>query len=174
MPLNLEDKKAIVAEVAEKAALAKLVIALEYRGLSVEKLSQFRMKARKEMYVRVIRNTLARRAVSDTDFACLQEHLTGPLMLVFAMNEPGDAARIVRDYVKENETCQVKLIAMNGKLLDAGQLSAVADLPTREQAISMLLSVMQAPISKFVRTASETYAQFVRVMGQVSDKKQAN
>jgi len=172
--LRLEDKKVIVAEVAEVAAKAHSAVAAEYRGLTVAEMTELRANARKAgVYMRVVRNTLARRALENTDFSCMQEVLVGPLVLAFSKEDPGAAARLMRDFAKAHEKLIVKALSISGKLLPASQIDALANLPTREQALALLLSVMKAPITQFVRTVREPVAQFVRVAAAVRDKKQA-
>lgn len=174
MALRLEDKKVIVAEVAEVASRSLSALAGYYRGLTVTQLNGLRANARKNnVYMRVVPNTLASRALEDTEFSCLDEALVGPVVLMFSMEDPGAAARLVRDFVKTNEKFEVRAIALGGKLLPAKHLEAVASLPTRDQAISMLMSVMQAPVTKLVRTLAEPYAMLVRTVAAVRDKKQA-
>lgn len=175
MVLRIEDKKAIVAEVESVASQALSAVAVEYRGLSVDEMTELRSTARKAgVYLRVVRNTLARRALVNTEFACMQEILVGPILLAFSQADPGAAARIMRDFAKDHEKLVVKGLSISGKLLPAEALASLANLPTRDQALSMLLSVMQAPITKFVRTLAEPHAQFVRVLAAVRDQKQSN
>jgi len=172
--LNLEQKKAIVAEVADVATNAQAAIAAEYRGLSVTEMTELRANARKEgVYLRVVRNTLARRAVEGTDYACLQEVLVGPIVLAFSGEDPASAARLIRDFTKEHEQLVVKAVALGGRLMDAAELIRLADMPTREQAIAMLMGVMQAPTTKFVRTLAEPANKLARVLAAVRDQKQA-
>lgn len=172
--LRLEDKKVIVAEVAEVAARSLSALAAYYRGLTVTQLNTLRADARKNnVYMRVVPNTLACRALEETDFACLKEAMVGPVVLMFSLEDPGAAARLVREFVKANEKFEVRALALGGKLLPAKQLEAVAQLPTRDQGISMLMSVMQAPVTKLVRTLAEPYAMLVRTVAAVRDKKQA-
>lgn len=174
MALNLEQKKAIVAEVAEVASKAYSAVAAEYRGLSVDDLTLLRREARANgVYLRVIKNTLARRAVEGTDFACMQGGLTGPLLLAFSMEDPGAAARVIKDFVKGHERLVVKLVSVSGKLLGPGDLEALAKLPTRDQAISLLMSVMKAPIQKLAGTLNEVPGKLVRTIAAVRDAKQA-
>lgn len=174
MALKLEDKKAIVAEVAEVASTAASAVAAEYRGLTVSELTDLRVKARQtDVYTRIVRNTLARRAVQETEFACLQESLTGPLILMFSRKDPGAVARLARDFSKANEKFTVKALALGGRLLDPKELKAVADLPTKEQAIAMLMSVLKAPVTKLVRTLAEPTTMLVRGVAAVRDQKQA-
>jgi len=173
--LKLEGKKAIVAEVAAVAATALSAVAADYRGLTVEAMTILRSKAREEgIYLRVVRNTLARRALQDTDFACLADVLKGPLFLAFSMQEPAAAAKLLRDMAKKYENLRVKALVMNGKLLGSDQLEMVADLPSKDQAIAMLLSVMQAPLTRLVRTLVEPSAKVARVVAQIRDKKQTD
>jgi len=153
MALNLEDKKALVAEVAEIAAKAQSVVAAEYRGLSVGQMTDLRAKARKSgVHVRVVKNTLARKALAGTSFESVGPKLKGPLVLAFSNDDPGAAARVVKDFAKTNEKLVATLVSLGGQVLPAGDLDRVASLPTREQALSMLLGVMKAPIQKFVST----------------------
>lgn len=174
MALRLEDKKAVVAEVAQVAGKSLSALAAYYRGLTVAELNGLRAGARKNnVYMRVVPNNLASRALEDTDFACMQEVLVGPVVLLFSLEDPGAAARLVRDFVKANEKFEVRGLALGGKLLAGSQLETVAKLPTRDQGISMLMSVMQAPVTKLVRTLAEPYAMLVRTVAAVRDKKQA-
>jgi large subunit ribosomal protein L10 len=174
MALTLEQKKAVVAEVAEVAKDAHSAIGAEYRGLTVDELTALRAKAREaNVYLRVVKNTLAKRAVEGTDFACLQSALQGPLVLAFSLEEPGSAARLINDYAKENSKLVVKLVAFGGQLLDAGEIKRLASLPTREQALSMLMAVMRAPMDKFARTLNEVPGKLVRTLAAVRDAKDA-
>jgi large subunit ribosomal protein L10 len=174
MALNMAEKQAIVAEVADIAASAHSAIAAEYRGLTVEAMTRLRAEARKNgVYLRVVKNTLARRAVAGTEFECMQEGLTGPLVLAFSQEDPGAAARVIKDFVKDNKQMVVKLVAIGGKLLPATDLEALAKMPTREQAISMLMAVMKAPIQKLARTLNEVPGKLVRTLAAVRDAKEA-
>jgi large subunit ribosomal protein L10 len=174
MGLNLEQKQAIVADLAEVASKAHSGIAAEYAGLSVAAMTSLRKEARSQgVYLRVVRNTLARRALENTDFACMRDGLVGPLVLAFSLDEPGAGARILSQFAKTNDRLSVKLVALGGKLLPPTSLDAVANLPTRLDAISILMGVMKAPISKFVRTVAEPHARLVRTVGAIRDKKQA-
>ncbi len=174
MPLKLADKQAIVAEVAEIAANAQSAIVSEYRGMTVAEMTALRVKAREaDVSVRVVRNTLARRAMADTGYACLQETLIGPVVLAFSKDEPGAAARVLKDFAKTNKKLVVKGIALNGKLLAASDLDKLAKMPTYDEAISQLMSVMQGPITKFVRTLAEPHAKLVRTVAAIRDTKTA-
>lgn len=173
MTLNLDGKKAIVAEVAEVAQNATSVVAAEYSGLTVGQLTALRKSAREAgVYMRVVRNTLARRAFEGTKFACMDPALVGPLVLAFSKEDPGAAARIIKDFAKKFEKLQVKALSIDGALLAGSELNRLANLPTRDQAIAQLMSVMNAPITKFVRTLAEPHAQLVRVVAAIRDKKQ--
>lgn len=174
MALNLEQKKAIVAEVADVASSAYSAIAAEYRGLSVGQMTELRKQARNNgVYLRVIKNTLARRAVENTEFECMSEGLTGPLVLAFSQEDPGAAARVIKDFVKANKALEVKLVAIGGKLLGPEDLETLAKMPTYEQAISMLMSVMKAPVQKLAATLNEVPSKLVRTIAAIRDAKEA-
>ena len=174
MALRLEEKKAIVSEVAEVATDAHSAIAAEYRGLSVGELTELRSKARQQgVYLRVVKNTLAKRALEGTPYECMRDSLVGPLMLAFSQEDPGSAARLVKEFTKENDLLAVKVISIGGEILDASELTKLSKLPTKEQAISMMMAVMKAPIEKFVRTLAEPHAKLVRTVTAVRDQKQA-
>lgn len=174
MALNLEDKKAIVAEVSAVAKNSISAATADYRGLTVGEMTKLRSNARQAgVYVRVVRNTLAKRALEGTEFECMNEELTGPLVFAFAEDEPSAAARLIRDFVKEHENLKVKSLAVGGKLYSAANLDAVAKLPTKDEAISQLMSVMQAPIAKFVRTLAEPQAKLVRTLAAIRDQKES-
>ncbi|MEJ2060755.1 MAG: 50S ribosomal protein L10 [Gammaproteobacteria bacterium] len=174
MALTLEDKKQVVSEVAAVAANAHSAVAAEYRGLSVEALTELRAKARDGgVYMRVVKNTLARRAVEGTDFECMSEGMVGPLLYAFSQEDPGAAARVIKDFVKENEALKVKLVSIGGQMFAASELERLASLPTRDQALSLLMAVMKAPIEKFARTVNEVPGKLVRTVAAVRDQKQA-
>lgn len=174
MALKLEDKKAIIAEVADVAAKAVSAVAADYRGLTVTEMTELRAKARKNgIYLRVVRNTLAKRAVADTDFACMQEALVGPVFLAFSCEDPGAVARLLKDAMRDYEKIKVCALALGGKLLNVGDIETIAKLPTRDQSLVLLLSVMSAPITKLVRTMAEPYAMLVRTVAAIRDKKAA-
>lgn len=174
MALGLEDKKAIVAEVKETATNALSVVIADARGVSVADLTALRKQAREnKVAMRVVRNTLARRAVEGTAFECIAPALVGPSLLAFSMEDPGAAARIFKDFAKQVEAFEVKALAASGRLMGPEQIDVLASLPTRDQAISMLMSVMQAPVAKFVRTINEVPGKLVRTLAAVRDQKQA-
>ncbi len=174
MALRFEDKQALVAEVHAVAATAQSVVAAEYRGLTVAKLTDLRAKARNTgVYLRVVKNTLARKAVEGTQFECIGSKLKGPLVLAFSQNDPGAAARLVKAFAKDNDKLVTTLVSLGGALLTAKDLDRVASLPTRDQALSMLLGTLKAPITKFVATVAAPHAKLVRTIAAVKDKKQA-
>ncbi len=163
----------MVTEVAEVARGALSAIAAEYRGLSVAEMTNLRINARNAgVYIRVVRNTLARRAFEGTELACMNDGLSGPLILAFSREEPGSAARVMRDYAKENDKLVIKLVSFGGKLLETSDVGRLADLPTKDESISQLMSVMMAPIAKLVRTLAEPQAKLVRTLAAVRDQKQ--
>lgn len=174
MALSLEEKKAVVSEVAEVAAVAHSAVAAEYRGLTVGEMTELRAKARDGgVYLRVVKNTLARRAVEGTDFECMQAGLSGPLLLAFSREEPGAAARLMKDFAKDHDKLVPRLVSFGGQMLSASDLDRLAKMPTRDQAISMLMSVMKAPVEKFVRTLNEVPGKLVRTVAAVRDQKQS-
>jgi large subunit ribosomal protein L10 len=173
MPLRLEDKKALVAEVNVVAANAYSALAAEYRGLTVTQMTELRKEARESgVYMRVVKNTLARRAIVGTEFECLSEILNGPVLLAFSQEDPGAAARVVKKFAKENDKLVTVGLAISGKLLPATDLDRLASLPNLEQALGMLAGVIQAPITKLVRTLAEPHAKMARTFAAVRDQKQ--
>jgi large subunit ribosomal protein L10 len=172
--LTLAEKQAVVAEVAEVAASAHSAVAAEYAGLTVAQMTNLRKAAREAgVYLRVVKNTLARRALENTSFACMTDSLVGPLILAFSQEDLGSAARVVSDFSKTNEKLVVRLVALGGKLLPAEAVEQVAKLPTRDEALSMLAGVMLAPVVKLVRTLNEPHAKLVRTIDAVRNQKQA-
>lgn len=174
MALNFEQKKAVVAEMSHVARSALAAVAAEYRGLTVAEMTDLRVKARETgVFVKVAKNTLVRRAVEGTEYECLQKALSGPLLFAFSMEDPGAAARLVKDYAKDHDKLITRLVAIGGQLYDASELERLSKLPTYEQAIATLMAVMKAPIGKFVRTLAEPHAKLVRTIAAVRDAKQA-
>ncbi len=174
MAIRLEDKKQIVSEVNEAANNALSAVLADYRGVTVSSLTSLRKKAREEgVYLRVVRNTLLKRTVDGTQYECIREVLTGPTILAFSMEDPGAAARVLKDFAKENEKFEVKALSVGGKLLGADQIDALAKLPTYDQAVSMLMSVMLAPVTKLVQTFNEVPTKVTRAVAAVRDQKQA-
>ena len=165
MGLTLEQKQSVVAEVNAVAAAAPAAVAAEYKGLNVAEMTALRRSARDAgIYLRVVRNTLARRALEGTRFECMRETLSGPLLLAFSNEEPGSAAKVIRDFAEDNGKLAVRLIAVDGQLLDTAQIDSVANMPTLDQARSMFLGLLQAPPGKFLRVLSEPEAKFLRVL----------
>jgi large subunit ribosomal protein L10 len=153
MALNLDSKKVVVEEVAAYAAKAHSAVAAEYRGLTVTDLTELRKTARETgVYLRVVKNTLAKRAVAGTEFECMQERLVGPLLLAFSMEEPGSAGRLISDFAKTHDKLIAKIVAINGQSFDGSELPRLARLPTRNEGIALLMAVLKAPTEKFVRT----------------------
>jgi large subunit ribosomal protein L10 len=172
--LNLDAKKAIVEDVANVAAEAPSAIAAEYIGLTVAEMTELRNSAREAgVYLKVVRNTLARRALENTQFECMRDGLVGPLVLAFSNDEPGSAARVVRDFAKGNDKLVVKLVALDGDLLDPSELGRLASMPSLDEARAMLLGLLSAPLGKFVRTVAEPPAKLARVLAAQRDKQQA-
>jgi large subunit ribosomal protein L10 len=172
--LRLEQKREIVAEVNQAAASALSAVLADYRGLTVSEMTEMRAKARKSgVYLRVVRNTLAKRAVEGTQYECLNEAFVGPTLLAFSTDEPGSAARLIKDCAKDYDALEVKALSIDGELLDAGQLDRVAKLPTKDEAIALLMAVMLAPITKLARTLKEVPGKLVRTVAAVRDAKQA-
>ena len=174
MALRLEDKKAIVAEVNEAAAGALSAVIADYRGLTVGEMTELRVKAREtNVYVRVVRNTLARRAVAETEFECLTEAFTGPTLLALSVEDPGAAARLLKDFGKAHEKLEVTALAIGGELLGPEQLDAVSSLPTLDEARAMLMGTMLAPITKLAQTLNEIPGKLVRTTDAVRIQKEA-
>ena len=173
MPIGLKEKQAIVAEVNETASSALSAVLADYRGVSVEGMTQLRSDARANgVHVRVIRNTLARRAFEGTEFACLTEKLIGPNVVAFSLEDPGAGARLFKDFAKANDRFEITALSVGGKLLTADKIDVLAKLPTREQALSMLMAVMMAPTTKLARTLNDIPSKVTRVVAAVRDQKQ--
>ncbi len=174
MPIGLKEKQAIVAEVNETAQAALSAVMADYRGVTVDAMTQLRKSARElGVQVRVIRNTLAKRAFEGTELECMNEALTGPCIVAFAMEDPGASARLFKDFAKEQEAFEIKALSVGGKLLPAEQIDALAKLPTRDEALALLMAVMQAPVTKLVRTMNDIPGRVTRVVAAVRDQKQA-
>jgi large subunit ribosomal protein L10 len=172
--LRLEQKQEIVAEVNNAATSALSAVLADYRGLTVAEMTELRVKARETgVYLRVVRNTLVKRAVEGTDFECLNDALVGPTLLAFSTEDPGAAARLLKDYAKDFEELDIKALSIGGALLPADQIDRVAKLPTLDEARSMLMSVMQAPILKLTQTVNEVPGKLVRVVAAVKEQKEA-
>lgn len=173
MAIRLEDKQQIVSEVNQAASSALSAVLADYRGVSVEDMTALRKNAREnKVYLRVVRNTLLKRAVADTEFECIREVLVGPTILAFSQEDPGAAARVLKDFSKENDDFEIKALSVGGQLMDASQIDVLAKLPTLDQARSMLMSVMLAPVTKLARTMNEVPSKVTRAVAAVRDQKQ--
>ncbi len=174
MALGLEDKKAIVAEVSETASTALSLVIADARGVDVANITELRKQARENQVVlRVVKNTLAKRAFNETEFECVSEALVGPSLFGFSMEDPGAAARIFKEFAKANDKFEVKALSVSGQLLDKSQIDVLATLPTRDQALAMLCNVMLAPVTKLARTFNEVPSKVTRVVDQVAKQKAA-
>ena len=173
LSLNREEKKAVVTEVSAELAKAQAVIVAEYRGLGVGHMTQLRAKARQSgIYFRVLKNSLARRAVADTPFSGLSEHMVGPLVYGIG-SDPVAAAKVLYEFAKSNDKFLIKAGSMANLVMSTKDIANLATLPSREELLSKLLGTMQAPIAKFVRTLNEVPTKFVRGVAAVRDQKQA-
>ncbi|HEX6827665.1 MAG TPA: 50S ribosomal protein L10 [Burkholderiales bacterium] len=171
MSLNLEAKKAVVAEIGAQVATAKAIVVAEYRGLPVEGMTRLRAKARQSgVYLRVLKNTLARRAVADTPFAGLAQHMVGPLAYGISA-DPVAAAKVLSEFAKGNEAFVIKAGAMANHVMTARDVTSLASLPSREELLSRLMGTMQAPVAKLARTMNEVPGKFVRTLAAVRDKQ---
>lgn len=174
MRVTLAVKKNIVDEVSAVASKAVSAVVADYRGLTVNQMTDLRSKARQaNVYLRVVRNTLSRRAFKDTDLECLNEKLVGPLFIALSLDAPGDAAKLLKEYTKSFEKLEVKALSVGGVLYDPQQLEAVASLPTKQEALSKLLFVMKAPVEKFVRTLAAPHTKLARTVAAIRDVKQS-
>lgn len=173
MSLNLTEKKAVVAEVSEKVASAQAIVLAEYRGLTVSEITTLRAEARKsDVYLRVLKNTLVRRAVEGTPFSALTDDMVGPLMFGISA-DPVAAAKVMNNFAKNNDKFVIKAGAMPNAVLDPAGIKALATMPSREELLAKLLGTMQAPVAKFVQTLNEVPTKFVRGLAAVRDQKQA-
>jgi large subunit ribosomal protein L10 len=173
MALNLEDKKAIVADVNETASNAVSLVIADARGVNVVEMTELRKQARENnVDLRIVKNSLAKRAFEGTEFECIESALAGPSLFGFSMDDPGAAARLFKDFAKTNEKFEVKALSISGQLLEKEQLDVLASLPTLEQALGQLVSVMIAPVTKLVRTFNEVPTKVTRVVAAVRDQKQ--
>jgi large subunit ribosomal protein L10 len=174
MALRLEDKQAIVAEVNQAATTALAAVLSDYRGLTVSEMTELRAKARSSgVYLKVIRNTLAKRAIEGTEYECLNDAFVGPTMVAFSQEDPGSAARLIKDCAKEYDALKIKALSIGGQVYGPEDIDRVAKLPTRDEALALLMSVMQAPITKLARTFNEVPGKLVRTVAAIRDQKQA-
>ncbi len=177
MGLNVTDKQAVVAEVRETAAKALSLVATEYHGLTVEQMTKLHARARANgVYFRVVKNTLARRALAETEFNCVDDRLVGPLVLAFSHEEPGAAARLWRDFFKDNEKVDkgiVKFMSFSGEVLPGSELDRLAKMPSKNEAIALFMACMRAPIEKVLRTLNAVPGKLVRTVEAVRQSKEA-
>ena len=165
MALNIEAKKALVAEVHAIALTAHSAVAAEYRGLTVTEMTALRSEARNSgVYLKVVKNTLARRAVEGTEFECLRDSLSGPVLLAFSQQDPGSAARIIKEFSEEHDKLKAVSVSIGGELFGAGDLDRLASLPSLNEARSQLLSVFKAPLSQLLRTLDEPPTMLARLL----------
>ncbi|MBI3899952.1 MAG: 50S ribosomal protein L10 [Gammaproteobacteria bacterium] len=173
MSLNIEQKKVVVAEVSEQFKGAQAALIAEYRGLTVAQMTELRKRARQsDIYVRVVKNTLARRAVEGSSFECMKDQFIGPLALAIS-KDPVAVAKVLSEFAKDNDKLKIRAGAMSGKLMSIAQVQALAKLPSREQLLATLAGTLQAPIVKFARTLNEVPTKFVRALAAVRDAKSA-
>jgi len=173
MAIGLDEKKAIVAEVNETAASALSLVVADARGVASNDMTALRATAREnQVYLRVVRNTLAKRAFEGTDYECVNDTLAGPSLFGFSLEDPGAAASLFKDFAKDNDKFEVKALSISGTLMGADQLDVLAKLPTRDQALSMLMSVMKAPVTKLAQTMNEVPGKLVRTLAAVRDQKE--
>ena len=173
MALRLEDKKEIVADMSEHASEALSAVVADYRGLTVTEMTELRKLAREQaVYLRVIRNTLAKRAVQGTEFECLSDALVGPSVIALSKEDPGAAARLFKDFGKEHDKLEVKALAIGGKAYGAGDIDVLAKLPTRDQALATVAQLLQAPATKLVRTLNEVPSKLVRTLAAIKEEEE--
>lgn len=174
MALNLAQKKELVAELAEVASQAQSLVAADYIGLSVAQLTELRVKARQGgVFVKVAKNSLVRRAVEGTDYQCVADALTGPLLYAFSKDDPGAAGRLIKDFSKGNDKLKPRLVAVGGQMYPATHVDNLAELPTLDQALGMLAGLMIAPITRLVRTLNEPVALVARAVNAVAEARKA-
>jgi large subunit ribosomal protein L10 len=173
MSLNVEAKQAVVTEVAEVAKTAHSAVAAQYRGLTVAEMTKFRVAARQAgVYVRVVKNTLARRAIEGTSFECMKGSLKGPLVLAFSREDPGAAARVVKGFAKEHDKLVTVALSIGGELYPASDIDRLASLPTLTDARTMFVRVLNAPLTQLVRTLAEPAAMLARTLKARSEQAQ--
>lgn len=174
MAFTLTQKKESVAQLAEVAGKAHSLVAAEYAGLTVGQLTDMRKKARESgVFLKVAKNTLVSRAVANTDYAVIADELTGPLLYAFSQEDPGAAGRLIKEFAKSNAKLKPRLVSLGGQLYPGSHVEVLASLPTRDQALSMLLSVMSQPATMLVRLLSEPAAQVTRVVNAAGQQKAA-
>jgi len=174
MALNLEEKKALVAEVNSVAASAESAVIAEYRGLTVGEMTELRAEARSSgVYMKVVKNSLARRAIEGTEFQCMQKALSGPLLLAFSKEDPGAAARVIKGFSKDHEKLVTVSVSIGGELYAAGDLDRLAALPTLDEARAMLLRTLNGSLTQLVRLLAEPAAMLARTLQSKSEKTES-
>jgi large subunit ribosomal protein L10 len=173
MPMRIDDKKIAVEELNGVANKAVSAIAADYHGTTVSELTKLRQEARESsVHLKVIRNTLAKRALNDTKFSCFEDLLVGPTMLAFSLEDPTSAAKLVNNFTKVNENFQVKGISLGDSLLELSKLSVLANMPSRDEALAQLAGILNAPMTKFVSILNQVPSKLVRTLQAVKDQKQ--
>lgn len=173
MGANLNAKQAIVNEVAEVMGRSSSLVAADFSGIEVTAMTELRARAREaNVYLRVVKNTLIKRAVDGTDFNAISDRVVGPILLAFSGEEPGAAARLLRDFRRDHQALTIKFIAMDGQVLEADALDALASLPTRDEAIARLMGIMKAPVTKLVQTLAGPHRKLVMTLAAVREQKQ--
>ena len=173
MSLNISQKKQVVKDVSAVVSTSQAAVIAEYRGLTVEQMKVLRREAHESnVYLRVVKNSLLRRAVNETDFACLDEYLVGPLAFA-ASEDPVAVAKVLQKFAKEYDALEIKAGSMSGSLLSIDDIKALAQLPSRDELLAKLMGTMQAPVAKFVQTLNEIPTKFVRGLAAVRDQKEA-
>jgi len=174
VPLKLNDKRVLVEDINKHALVAMSACIADYRGLTVTQMTELRAKARAEgVYLKVVRNTLARRAIAGTEYECLNDSFIGPSLLAFSIDDPGAAARLFKDFAKNNEKFEVRTLAVGGKTYGREDIDVLAKLPTKDQSISMLMALLLAAPTKLVCTLNEVPTKLVRVLAAVKEAKEA-
>lgn len=170
--LNLAKKQELVQEVNKTLSNTVSAVVVDYRGLTATDMTEFRSAARScDIELRVLRNTLARRAVYGTEFECLREHFVGPTLLALSSDEPGAPAKLIQNFAAQNEHLKVRAVALEGQLYGAEDLKRIAELPSRDEALSQLMAVMKAPIQKLVQVAQAVPTKLVRTLAAVQQSK---
>lgn len=173
MSLSLTQKQAVVAEVTQSLASASTMVLAEYRGLTVSELTGMRAQAREAgVFVKVVKNTLAKRAIEGSPFECLSEHFRGPVIMA-ASEDPVAAAKLLSKFAKDLEELKITVGGMNGEVMTEAQIQDLAKLPSREELLATLVGTLQAPIAKFVQTLNEVPSRFVRTLAAIEEQKQA-
>ncbi len=172
MALKRSDKEAIIADVNSQASEALSAVVADYRGLTVSEMTELRKQAREQsVYLKVVRNTLMKRAVSGTEFECLDASFVGPTLVAFSMEDPGAGARIFKEFAKDHDALEVRSLAVGGREYGPGDIDVLASLPTRDQALATLMQLLLEPVTQLVRGLNEVPTKVVRAISAVGDKK---